>query len=503
MLAIERHSVRGGNASWRNSASDSVDRPHAGPRHSGRPVTPVLARDHRNHAPRRIDSGASMKYQQYLSTAAAGAALVVALVMGPARAANDRHVAEKAHLGIPARPLDWLEQKVVAGDGVANQGFGRAAMIVGDTAFVGAPKSPTGAVYVFTRSAGAWTQTQELTPTDSPAGADFGSAVAFDDTTAIIGAPFTTLTDDGNRHQGAAIVFSKIDGVWTQTQQLIADDFAAENQFGNAVALAGDTILIGAYNAQIGGNAYQGAAYVFTRSGGTWTQAQKLTASEGAGGDDFGAAIAMSGSTAIIGSPYAAGANAQQGAAYVFTASGGTWSELQKLVASDGATLDDFGASLALDGDTALIGAQYAGGPNPYQGAAYVFTAAGGTWTQAARLAASDGASSDAFGEAVALDGTTAVIGAPFAAIGDVMGQGAAYVFSGAGAGWSETGKLSADDGAEYDGFGYVVAAGGSAVLAGSPLATVDGNEGQGAAYFFGQPAADEIFSNGFESAAP
>lgn len=439
-----------------------------------------------------------MKHQQYLSIASA--ALVAALTFaGSAHAAGHLPVLNTG----PATPLGWLEQKVVADDGAANQGFGRAMMIVGNTSFIGAPKLATGVVYVFTHSAGAWTQAQELTATDSPAGADFGSAVAFDDTTAIIGAPFTTLTDDGNRHQGAAYVFTKTDGVWTQTQQLIADDFAAENQFGNAVALDGDTILIAAYNAEIGGNPYQGAAYVFTRSGGTWTQAQKLTASDGAGGDDFGIALALSGSTAIIGSPYAAGANAQQGAAYVFTANGGVWSELQKLIADDGASFDDFGAALALEGDTAVIGAQYASGPNQYQGAAYVFTAAGGTWTQSARLAASDGMSSDAFGEAIALDGTTAVVGAPFAAIGDTMGQGATYVFSGAGSDWAETGKLSADDGAEYDNFGYVVAVAGTSVLGASPLATVDGNASQGAAYFFEQPLPDAIFSNGFENTTP
>lgn len=439
-----------------------------------------------------------MKYQQYLSSAATGAAFVVTLALaGPAHAAGS---GPAASLGI----LDWVEQKVVADDGTANQGFGRAALIVGDTAFVSAPKSQIGAVYVYTRSGGTWTQTQELTPpADAPLGGDFGTAVAFDDTTAIIGAPFTTLTDDGNRHQGAAYVFTKTDGVWTESQELTADDFAAENQFGNAVALVGDTILIGAYNAGIGGNAYQGAAYIFTRSGGTWTQAQKLTASDGAGGDDFASALAMSGTTAIIGSPYAGGANPQQGAAYVFTSTGGVWSESQKLIADDGASFDDFGAALALEGDNVVIGSQYAGGANPYQGAAYVFTASGGTWTQAAKLTASDGMSSDAFGEAIALDGSTVAVGAPFATIGDTLTQGAAYVFSGAGAAWSETGKLVADDGTELDGFGYVVATAGTTVLVGSPLASVDGNANQGAAYFYEQAPTDVIFSNGFDSVIP
>jgi len=399
----------------------------------------------------------------------------------------------------PLQSLDWPQQKVAADDGGANQGFGRATAIVGDTAFVGVPNAPgSGTVYVFTRVAGQWTQTQELAPAQSPPGADFGYAIAFDDTTAIIGAPFTTLTDDGNRHQGAAFVFIKQDGVWVESERLTAADYAAENQFGNAVALSSGTMLVAAYNAQIGENPYQGAVYSFKNDGGTWTQSQKLTASDGAGGDDFGSAIALSGSTAIIGSPYASGVNSQQGAAYVFTMDNGTWSEHQKLTADDGAVLDDFGAALAIDGDTAVIAAQFAGGG---AGAAYVFTADGGTWSQAMRVSASDGVSGDAFGESVALSGSNFVVGAIFATIGDNLGQGAAYVFSGAGGDWSETTKLVADDGASGDDFGYAVAISAGDVLAGSPFAVIDGHNGQGAAYFYAAPAGDTIFTDGFDGA--
>jgi len=393
---------------------------------------------------------------------------------------------------------DWIEQKVSADDASLHSGFGRAAVVVGDIAFVGVPNEQgPGSVYVFKRSGGTWTQTQKLTPTESPAGADFGYSIAANATTAIIGAPFTTLTNDGNRHQGAAYVFTNDGGTWTQSQELIAGDFAAENQFGNSVAISGDTILIAAYNAQIGENPYQGAAYIFTGSGGTWTQAQKLVASDGAGGDDFGSSVAMSGTTAFIGAPYAAGANSQQGAAYIFTSTDGLWSEQQRIVADDGQSFDDFGAALAFDGTTAAIGANYAGAG---EGAVYLFTNDGDSWTQAQTLSPNDSGGSDDFAVSVAVDGATIVAGAAFATIGDNFGQGAAYVFTGAGSDWAQTAKLVADDGAASDFFGYAVAVGGNTALIGSPFNAVGGLNGAGAAYFFTQPLPDLIFGNGFEN---
>jgi hypothetical protein len=404
-----------------------------------------------------------------------------------------------------AQSSDWPAQKLYANDASRNAGLGRAAFVAGDTAFVGEPNEQgPGSVYVFERSAGTWAEAQKLTPDASPPGADFGYAVAFDGTTAIIGAPFTTLTDDGLRHQGAAYVFTKADGAWRQAQELVASDFGPENQFGNAVAISGDTLLVAAYNAPIGANIYQGAVYVFTRSGDTWTEAQKMTASDGAANDDFGYAIALAGTTAVISSPYAAGANEMQGAAYVFASDGTTWSEVQKLVAGDGASWDDFGSAIGFDGATIAIGAQYAAvGDNAGQGAAYVFVPSGGTWTEVARLSSSDGVASDAFGESIGLSGTTLVAGAPFATVGANSGQGAAYVFSGSGATWSETAKLVADDGNESDFLGYAIATDGTSTLVGSPFAVIDSNDGAGAAYLFTAPVADTIFSDGFDGAGP
>jgi hypothetical protein len=155
---------------------------------------------------------------------------------------------------------------------------------------------------------------------------------------------------------------------WIQQQELTAADGARGDVFGYSVAVSGERVIIGAAGKTIGNNSGQGAAYVFTCSGTpcTWTQQQELTASHGASRDEFGTRVAVSGNTVIIGN------NSSQGAAYVFTCSGTpcAWTQQRELTASNGARGDEFGYSVAMSGNTAIIGAAY---KNSYQGAAYVF----------------------------------------------------------------------------------------------------------------------------------
>ena len=309
-------------------------------------------------------------------------------------------------------------------------------------------------------------QDQKLTASDGVAYDFFGSvSLSADGNTALIGASNVTV---GNKSsQGAAYVFVLNGGIWSQQQKLTALDGAAGDAFGASVSLSGDgnTALIGALDAKVGANTIQGAAYVFARNGGTWSQDQKLTASDGAASDQFGLQVSLSadGSTALIGAYWATvGANAKQGAAYVFVRSGVTWSQDQKLTASDGAADAYFGASVSLsgDGNTALIGAWGAKvGANTNQGAAYVFVRSGLTWSQDQKLTASDGAAGDAVGASVSLsgDGNTALIGAENATVGANTAQGAAYVFVNSGGTWSQQQKLTALDGAAYDQFGSSV----------------------------------------------
>jgi hypothetical protein len=217
----------------------------------------------------------------------------------------------------------------------------------------------------------------------------------------------------GSNHTGAAYVFTRSGSTWTQQAKLTASDAAASDSFGFSVAIAGSTAAVGA----VGSN-HTGAAYVFTRSGSTWTQQAKLTASGGIAGDEFGYSVALSGSTAVVG---AINNNAGTGAAYVFTRSGSTWTQQAKLTASDGAASDFFGYSVAIVTTTAVVGAP----DNLGTGAAYIFTGSGSTWTQQAKLTVSGSPANDFFGQSVSLSGTTAVVGA----YGRKTFTGAAYVF--------------------------------------------------------------------------
>ena len=295
--------------------------------------------------------------------------------------------------------------------------------------------------------------------------------------------------------KGAAYPIA-IDPLIYREQKVIASDGAAGDFFGISVALSGDTALVGADLDDVSANSYQGSAYVFTRSGTTWTQQGKLTASDGAAGDLFGISVALSGDTALVGA-YGddVGANGDQGSAYVFTRSGTTWSLQQKLTASDGAAYDRFGNSVALSGDTALVGADWHNvGANPDQGSAYVFTRSGTTWSEQAHLTASDGAAYYFFGISVALSGDTALVGAYGDNVGANDNQGSAYVFTRSGTTWSLQQKLTASDGAAYDYFGNSVALSGDTALVGAVSDDVGANDSQGSAYFYDITVLFEIY---------
>jgi uncharacterized repeat protein (TIGR01451 family) len=306
----------------------------------------------------------------------------------------------------------------------------------------------------------------------------FGGAVSVEQDTVAIGA----FWDDGiNPRAGAAYVFVRTATTWTLQQGLWAADGVADDRFGWSISLSGDTVVVGAPMADVAGQTDAGAAYVFVRSGTTWTEQQKLVASDGATLDQFGWKVAASGDTVAVGAPLddVAGQNGV-GSAYVFARSGTVWTEQQHLLASDGQTDDTFGESVALGGDTAVVGARNADGVTINSGAAYVFVRAGTAWTEQQKLAASDGAAGDAFGDASSISGDTVVVGAPFDTVGPSSFAGSAYVFVRSGTTWTEQQQLAASDGSISDAFGWSVSVSGDTVVAGAPF---DGNNGS--AYLF------------------
>ena len=310
-----------------------------------------------------------------------------------------------------------------------------------------------------------WTQQQELTASDGAANDNFGISLSVSGDTAVVGASSRINA------QGAAYVFVQTGGTWTQQQELTASDGAVDDYFGFSVSVSGDTAVIGAWNKTINSQSGQGAAYVFVLRNGVWSQQQEMNDTDGAGGDGFGFSVSVSGDTAVIGAP---GKNAGQGAAYVFVRSGVAWSQQQELAASDGAAGDYFGYSVSAGGDTVAIGAP---NKNAYQGAAYVFVFGGGVWGQQRELTASDGTAYDALGFSVSVSGDTVVIGAP----GKNSSQGAAYEFVRSGGVWGQPQKLTATDGAGDDHFGISVSASGDMAV----IAAYHKNADQGAAYLF------------------
>jgi len=299
-------------------------------------------------------------------------------------------------------------------------------------------------------------QQAKLTAADGALGDELGYSVAVAGSTAVVGAP------DKNSGAGAVYVFTSSGGTWSQRAELTATGGSANSNFGWSVALSGSVAVVGAPG--------KSAAYVFTGSGGTWSQRAELTAAGGVYSYLFGFSVALSGSTAVVG---AYGQNSYTGAAYVFTGSGGTWTQRAELTAADGAPGEAFGISVAVSRSTAVVGAY---GKNSYTGAAYVFTGSGGTWSQRAELTAADGAAGDGFGYAVALSGSTAVVGAPY--------KSAAYVFTGSGGTWTQQAKLTAADAAAGDQFGGSVAVSASTAVVGAPAK----NSNTGAAYVFALP---------------
>ena len=218
---------------------------------------------------------------------------------------------------------------------------------------------------------------------------------------------------------------------WSQQQKLTAADGAANDQFGNSAALSGETALVGAPLCDTAGGADAGAAYVFVRSASSWSQQQKLTAADGAANDQFGNSVALSGETALAGAPnHAVAGKAGAGAAYVFVRSGSTWAKQKTLSAADADGDDVFGTSVALSGETALVGApshDIAGKDSA--GASYVFARSGTTWSQQAEPIAADNAAYDGFGGSVALAGSTALVGAQWDDTAAGTDAGSAYAF--------------------------------------------------------------------------
>jgi hypothetical protein len=489
----------------------------------------------------------------------AGLLLPVSLVPNALVAQTPMQIAQQAYLK--------------ASNTGAGDEFGSAVAISGDTLVVGAngeasaaravngnqsdnSASIAGAAYVFVRDGTNWVQQAYLKASNTEAFDQFGSqSVAISGDTIVVGA-FRESSGaagvNGNQNNnsaaesGAAYVFVRNGTNWTQQAYLKSSNTDAMDWFGWSVAISGDTIVVGApledSNA-IGINGTQsneaapnaGAAYVFVRNGTNWTQQAYLKASNTGVGDEFGFSVGLSGDTAVVGAVFeasnATGVDGNQsnnsaldsGSAYVFVRSGNTWTQQAYLKASNTGAFAGFGNSVAVSDDTVVIGAAYensnATGVNGdgsdnsagSAGAVYVFARSGTTWTQQAYLKASNTETGDYFGWSVAVSGDSVVIGA-WEEASNATGidgnqsdnssplAGAAYLFARNGTDWTQQAYLKASNTERNDQFGWAVAVSGnlvavSAVAESSNATGVNGNQGNnsalysGAAYIFTAPA--------------
>ena len=376
---------------------------------------------------------------------------------------------------------------LVADDGDTNEFFGFSVAIAGDIAVVGAQGDDengdeSGAAYVFTRSDAGWSQEAKLTANDAEAGDQFGGSIALFGETILVGA---RRDDDNGDESGAAYLFTRYGSDWIQQAKLTAADGEAGAEFGRSVALSDDTVIIGAARDDEKGED-SGSVYVFTRSGTNWSQLAKLTAADGAKGDVFGISVALDGDTALIGADLDDDKRENSGSVYVYTRSKGTWSQQAKLTAADAGNVDIFGVRVAISGDTALIAARRddddVNGVD--SGSAYVFIRSGTSWTQQAKLTANDAEAGDLFGYNVALYEDTGIVTAAMDDDKD-LNSGAAYVFTRSGSDWSQQTKLTAADGAADDVFGWSVSLSGNTAMIGAPTSIFELPGGSGSAYIF------------------
>lgn len=387
----------------------------------------------------------------------------------------------------------WSQQAhLLAADAGYKDAFGSSVSISGDTILVGAFTDDTadglgvGSAYVFVRSGTSWSQQAQILPAAGTPQDQFGTSVSVDGDTAVIGEPGDETP--AGPDAGSASVFVRKATSWTQQARLVAMDANANERAGWSVAMNGDTAVVGAHQKDAAGGTLAGGVYIFVRNGTTWTQQAELQASDGLERDALGYSVSISGDTLVAGAyldDTAGGFDA--GSAYVFVRNGTTWTQQAKLLASDGAFIDKFGYSVSVSGDTIVVGAasgvKVANGPD--EGSAYVFVRSGTNWTQQAQLFPPDPAASGMFGNSVSLSGDTIVVGAATANTLAGTKTGTAHVFVRTGTSWTEQAQLLASGAATGNHFGESVSVDGDTILVGAwGTSTIAGTDA-GSAYVF------------------
>ncbi|UCF08509.1 MAG: cadherin-like domain-containing protein, partial [Thermoplasmata archaeon] len=393
--------------------------------------------------------------------------------------------------------------KLASSDGAADDQCGYSVSVCGNTVVVSACLDDVGAnidqgsVYVFERDLGGinnWGEAKKLTAPGGEADDEFGYSAAISGDTIVVGAWHDNV--GANSNQGSAYIFERNQSDpynWDEVKNIMASDGAANDNFGYSVSIHGDTIAVGAILSDVGINSAQGSAYIFERNKdgpNNWGEVRKLTASDGEASDYFGSSVAISGDTVVVGAYEEDVSGNDNGSAYIFERNqDGTnnWGEVKKLVASDGHSQDHFGNSVFISGDTIVVGA-YTDliETSSNQGSAYVFERNQGgaeNWGEVTKLIASDGGSGDQFGYSVSISRDTIVIGALYD-----DGKGSVYIYLRNQSGpdnWGEAKKLTASDGTTNDYFGHSVSIRNYIIAVGAFGVDIGENSSQGSSYIY------------------
>jgi hypothetical protein len=394
------------------------------------------------------------------------AAVIVCFAFSPPKAGADTSW---------GKPVVVTErQKFLASDGNTDDWFGWSVSISSDYAIVGATQNiynGTGSAYIFKWDGTSWVEQQKLLASDGAVDS-FGYSVSISGDYAIVGA---YGDDDKGIDSGSVYIFKRDGTSWVEQQKLLASDGAANDNFGYSVSISGDYAIVGAiYDDDKGTNS--GSAYIFKWDGTSWVEQQKLLASDGAAVDLFGSSVSISGDYAIVGAYGDDAKGIDSGSVYVFLRSGTSWSQQQKLTASDGAAGDLFGYSVSISGDYAIVGAHQDDDKGTNSGSAYIFKRDVTSWSQQAQFLASDGAAGDLFGCSVSISGDLAIVGAR----SDDFAKGSAYIFRWDVASWSQQQKLLASSGV-VNLFGRSVSISGDSVIVGA----YQDDSSKGSAYTF------------------
>ena len=395
---------------------------------------------------------------------------------------------------------DWTQVGVVSTAGVVGDRFGSALALDAGRAVIAAigALGGDGRVDVYARTGNSFSVLDQLDIADGGTANRFGASLALGADGVLIGADLDRVGP--NRGQGSVRWYQPARAGYAQTAQLDSGDGAIYDRYGTSVAVDGDVALVGAYLEDTDAGPDAGAAHWFERVGGDWQYRGRIVAPDAEIEDRFGIAVDVDGERMAIGAFWdVVGTNVDQGSVYIYRRDGAEWVFEAKLIASDGRPRDYFGFALSLDGDQVLVGARGASVPFSEQGVAYVYVRNAEGWQEQARLDSPVASSQGYFGASVALVGARALIGAPgVTPSSGPTAAGAAYVYERRGAQWTLASALQAPLPQSNAAYGFAVAADASRLLVG---AFQDGFAGQGAAYIY--RAIDRVLDGELRAAVP